>query len=99
MVCNYPNQSKSISNVPETCAEVTAGGRRGQTKQNKQHRKSPAVHKILSGLLEVAVAADAGKEREGYAFTLPIDGKNTVRLFSSELEFICTLCYYFLFSL
>ncbi len=48
MVCNYPNQSESISNVPETCAEVTAGGRRGQTKQNKEHRKSPAVDRILS---------------------------------------------------
>lgn len=48
MVCNYPNQSKSISNVPETCAEVTAGGQRGQTKQNKERRKSPAVDKILS---------------------------------------------------
>lgn len=55
----------------------------GEARPNKtSSTKSPAVHMILSGLLEVAVAADAGKEREGYLFTLPIDGKNTVRLFS-----------------
>lgn len=58
MVCNYRNQRESISNVPETCTEVTAGGRRGQLKQNKEHRKSPAVDRILSRQLEVTVAAD-----------------------------------------